>query len=63
MREDPNAWETSSTTIKFRDDEITHLFGRLLLQPGASLLDKCLILAAVCTVADDRYDTILEIFL
>jgi hypothetical protein len=39
------------------------LFGRLLLQPSASLLDKSLILTAVCAIADDRYDTILEIFL
>ena len=62
MREDPNAWEASSSTIKFWD-EITHLVGRLLLQPSAGLLDKSLILTTVCTIADDRYDTILEIFL
>jgi len=62
MREDPNAWEMPSTTIKFRD-KITHLFGRLLLQPSASLLDESLIVAAVCTIANDGYDTILEIFL
>jgi hypothetical protein len=61
MLEDPNALEPSSTTIKFRDN-ITHLFGRLLLQPSGSLLDKSLIVTAVCTIADDRYDTILEIF-
>ena len=52
MREDPNAWEVSSTTIKLRN-EITHLFGRLLLQPSASLLDKSLIVTAVRTIADD----------
>jgi hypothetical protein len=62
MREDPNAWEAPSTTIRSRD-ETTHLFGRLILQPSTSLLDKSLIVAAVCTIADDRYDTILEIFL
>lgn len=61
MLEDPNALEPSSTTIKFRDN-ITHLFGRLLLQPSGSFLDKSLIVTAVCTIADDRYDTILEIF-
>jgi len=55
-------WEASSTTIKFRD-EIAHLFGRLLLQPSTSLLDKSLIVPAVRTIADDGYDTILEIFL
>jgi hypothetical protein len=54
--------ETSSTTIRYRD-EITHLFRRLLLQPGAGLLDKSLIVTAVCTIAYDGYDTILEIFL
>ncbi len=62
MHEDPNAWKVSSTTIKFRH-EIAHLLGRLLLQPSASLLDKRLIVTAVCTIANDRYDTILEIFL
>jgi hypothetical protein len=62
MREDPNAREASSTTIKFQD-EIAHLFSRLLLQPSASLLDKSLILTPVCAIADDRYDTILEILL
>jgi hypothetical protein len=48
--------------IEFRD-EITYLFGRLLLQPSASLLNESLIVTTVCAIADDRYDTILEIFL
>jgi hypothetical protein len=39
------------------------LFGGLLLQPSPGLLDKSLIVTAVCTIADDRYDAILEIFL
>lgn len=62
MREDPSALKTSSTMIKCRN-EITHVFGRLLLQPSAGLLDKSLIMTTVCTIADDRYDAIFEIFL
>ena len=49
-------------TIKCRD-KITHLFGRLLLQPSAGLLDKRLIVTTIRAITDDRNDTVLEIFL
>ena len=48
--------------IKCRD-KITHIFGRLLLQPSACLLDKRLIVTTVHAITDDRNDTALEIFL
>jgi hypothetical protein len=51
----------SSTVINSRG-EIAYLFGCLLLQPSTGLLNKGLIVSAVCTIADDRYNAALEIF-
>jgi hypothetical protein len=55
-------FEMSSTAINSRD-EIAYLFGGLLLQPSTGLLNKGLIVSAICTIADDRYNATLEILL
>lgn len=52
----------SSTAINSRDG-IAYLFGCLLLQPSTGLLNKGLIVSTICTIADDRYNAALEIFL
>ena len=61
MLEDPSASGSRQMVINSRN-EIAYLFRCLLLQPSTGLLNKCLIVSAVCAIADDRYNAVLEIF-
>jgi hypothetical protein len=60
MLEDPSAWNCHRRRRRSASGQIAHLFGCLALKPSTGLFG--LIVALVCTIADDMMRSLITSF-